>query len=62
MPRRNPKKMRGKSKLIDVIYEPVANRLAEALDPDRASGKPKVWADMSKAERDAITAAYKRGK
>lgn len=61
MPRRNPKKMRGKSKLIDVIYEPVANRLTEALDPDRASSKPKVWADMSKAERDAITAAYKRG-
>lgn len=61
MPRRNPKKMRsGKSKLIDVIYEPVANRLAEALDPDRASGKPTSFREMTPEKQAEILAKYRR--
>ena len=60
MPRRNAKKMRGKSKLIDVIYEPVANRLAEALDPDRASGKPTSFREMTPEKQAEILAQYRR--
>jgi hypothetical protein len=60
MPRRNPKKMRGKSKLIDVIYDPVANRLTEALDPDRASGRPTSFREMTPEKQAEILAKYRR--
>jgi hypothetical protein len=59
MPRKTNKKMRGTRK-VNVIYEPVQRDLADAMDPSKASSRPRVWADMSKAERDAITATYKK--
>lgn len=61
MPRKTRKQMRGDA-ILRVRPEPLARQIREALDPERAPGRPKVWADMSKAERDAITATYKRGK
>lgn len=58
MPRKTPKQLRS----VRVQPEPIARQIRDAMDPAKASGKPKTWQDMSKAERDAITATYKRGK
>lgn len=59
MPRKTPKQMRATT--VRVKPEPLARQIREALDPEKASGRPKVWAEMTASERAAITAAYKRG-
>lgn len=56
MPRKTPKQLRS----VRVQSEPIARQIREALDPEKASSKPKTWRDMTKDERAAITAAYKR--
>lgn len=59
MPRRNPKKMRGTRK-VDVIYQPVQRDLADALDPEKSSGKVVPFRDMPPDKQAEIMAKYKR--
>jgi hypothetical protein len=61
MPRRTPKAIRGpKPTHVRVRAEPIAQQVRDALDPEKASGKPRTWSDMTPEERAAITATYRR--
>lgn len=45
-------------------YDPVENIarvIGDALDPTKASGKVRRWADMTEAERDALRKQYEKG-
>ena len=59
MPRKTRKKMRGDA-ILRVRPEPLARQIREALDPERAPGKPTSFRDMPPEKQAEILAKYRR--
>ncbi len=57
MPRKTPKQMR---QTIRVKPEPIARSIRDAMDPDKASGKPVAYRDMPPEKQAEIMQKYRR--